>query len=309
MSKCGVCTTKISASKLRLDCADCKNEFHASCFKMSKADIECITADGLVWRCPTCSSMRRKSMRFESDAAAGNLTLDDLMKAVNEITNLQKKSEKDTNTAYETLNEKIDGNTKVLYEQNVKMDAYLKTIETLVAENTELKKKIVSLENRVEDMEQYSRNNCVEIHGIPQEPTENVVHVVKEVGKALDMNINDEMIDACHRLKKRPGAGNHQPPGIVVKFVRRIDKEEMLKKRRIKHNFSTRHMNLTMDLPVYINESLSPARRRLFVLAREVKRSKNFKYLWVRGGKVFLRREDGAPVIHVTCQADLSKLI
>lgn len=308
MSKCGVCATKISASKLKLDCVDCKNEFHASCLKMSKADVDCITADGLVWRCLPCSSTRRKSMRFESDAAEGTLTLDDLMKAVIEIRDLQKKSEKDTNVAYETLNEKIDGNTKVLNEQNAKMDEYLKTIETLMKENADLKKKIVSLESRIEDMEQYSRNNCVEIHGIPQEPTEDVVNVVKEVGKALDMKITDEMIDACHRLKKRPGAGNQQTPGIVVKFVRRIDKEELMRKRRIKHNFSTRHMNLAMDLPVFINESLSPARRRLFVLAREVKRSKNFKYLWVRGGKVFLRREDGAPVVHVTCQADLSKL-
>lgn len=247
-------------------------------------------------------------MRFESDAAAGNVSLDDIMKAVNEIKEMQKKGERDTNRAYESLNEKIDGNTKALNDQNGKIEEFIRTIEKLVTENEELKKKIVSLESRIEDMEQYSRNNCVEIHGIPQAPTEDVISVVKDVGKALDMTITDSMIDACHRLKRRPGAGAQQTPGIVVKFVRRLDKEELLKKRRIKHNFSTRHMNLSTDSPIYINESLSPARRRLFVLARDIKRSKNFKYLWVRGGKIFLRREDGAPVIHVTCQADLSKL-
>jgi len=157
-------------------------------------------------------------------------------------------------------------------------------------------------------MEQYSRSNCLEIHGIPEEKTEDVVSVVKEVGKALDMPITDTMIDACHRLGRRPGT-NSQPPAIIVKFVRRLDKEEMLRKRRVKRNLSTRHMNLTMDTPVYINESLSPMRRRLFVMAKEVKKTKNFKYLWVRNGKIFLRRQDNNPVIHVTCQADLSKLI
>ncbi|XP_046686224.1 uncharacterized protein LOC124371900 [Homalodisca vitripennis] len=171
-------------------------------------------------------------------------------------------------------------------------------MESLTLENVQLKKKVAALENRVEEMEQYSRSNCVEIHGIPEEKTENVVSVVKEVGKALDMPITDSMIDACHRLGRRSGP-NNQPAAIIVKFVRRLDKEELMKKRTVKKNFSTRHINMTTDSQIYINESLSPARRRLFVMAREAKKTKNFKYLWVRNGKILMRRDDGQPVIHV----------
>ncbi|XP_046679343.1 uncharacterized protein LOC124366786 [Homalodisca vitripennis] len=179
-------------------------------------------------------------------------------------------------------------------------------IDELAAENRNLREKVSSLEMRIDDLEQYSRVNSVEIHGILQQKNEDVVAVVKEVGKALDLEITDSMIDNCHRLGRRPGPNSPQP-GIVVKFVRRLDKEELLRKCRVKSNFSTRHMNLSMDQPIYINEALSQARRRLLAAARQVKKEKSFKYLWVRGGKLFLRKEEMAPVFQVTCQADLDR--
>ena len=66
MASCGICRKSIGASKLKLTCADCKCDFHAACFKYSKADVDCLTAEGLVWRYKDCAANRRKSKRFES---------------------------------------------------------------------------------------------------------------------------------------------------------------------------------------------------------------------------------------------------
>ncbi|KAG8313012.1 hypothetical protein J6590_010104 [Homalodisca vitripennis] len=73
---------------------------------------------------------------------------------------------------------------------------------------------------------------------------------------------------------------------------------------RAKRDFSTRHL----DLPSDVNESLSPARRRLLGMARQARKQLNYKWLWVRGGKIFLKKEDSGPVIIVQCQADLDKM-
>lgn len=307
MASCGVCVKAISSKQLKLECSDCESDFHGSCLKMSKADVDCITADGMNWRCTPCAEKRRKSLRFESVAGDGKLTLDDVMKTINEIVENQKKQEKSFNASYELIHEKLEENIKCVRDQNKSIEKCLKIIDQLVEENTSLNKKVLDLERRVDDMEQYSRVNAVEIHGIPVAQNEDVLNVVKEVGKALDMNIVDTMVDACHRLGKKPGPKG-EPPGIIVKFVRRFDKEELLRKRRVKKEFSTRHMNMNVDTPVYINESLSAARRRLVAAAREVKRERQYKYLWVRGGKIFLRKEDSAAVIKVACQADLDSL-
>lgn len=245
-------------------------------------------------------------MRFETDADEGKTTLDDLMKAIQEIRESQKAYEKGYNVAYEAMNDRLEENTSVLKMQGEKFEKYFNLIDELTTENKQLKQKIKVLEERLEDVEQYSRCNAVEIHGIVQEPNENVVDIVKCVGKALDMNISDTMIDACHRLGKKGNAVN--PPGIIVKFVRRIDKEEFLRRRRVKRTLSTRHMGRTDDRPVYVNEALSPARRKLLAMTRAVQREKNYKFLWVRNGKIFVRREENAAFTIITTQDDLSKL-
>lgn len=306
MSNCGVCMKVLKSNQTKLSCFDCKKNFHGVCLKMSKSDVDCIMSDDLVWRCDPCASTRRKSMRFDSQLAEGKLTLDDIMAAVNEIKEGQKSNEIDFNKSFDNLCKKIEENSEVIKSQTNKINEFQGIVEKLTAENRALIQKVEQLETRIEEIEQYSRSNAVEIHGVPHESTEDVVAVVQKVGEALDFNITDSMIDACHRLRRKPGTSG--PPAIIVKFVRRLDKEEMLRKRRVKNNLSTRHMNLPVDQPVFINESMSPARRRLHVAAKEIKRNKNYKYLWVRGGKIFIRKEDGSPVININSQADLGRL-
>lgn len=305
MVNCGVCVKVITSKVLKLICSDCNGEFHAACLKMSKADIECITADGLVWRCVNCASNRRKSMRLDSSVDQGNVTLDDLMTAIKEIRDSQKSCEKDYNISFETVNTKLDENTMAIKLQSEQYEKCIKVMEELLSENKQLKEKVKKLEERLEDVEQYSRSNSLEIHGIPMEKNESVLNIVKEVGRALDLDISDTMVDACHRLGNKQ---NGNPPGIIVKFVRRTDKEEFIRKRRVKRTLSTRHINRPDDRPIYVNESLTPTRRRLLAMARAARNEKNYKFLWVRNGKIFLRKEENAEVKVVSNQEDISKL-
>ncbi|XP_046687458.1 uncharacterized protein LOC124373108 [Homalodisca vitripennis] len=159
-------------------------------------------------------------------------------------------------------------------------------------------------------MEQYSRRNCLEIQGIPEEKNENVLDIVKDVGRALGMDVSEEMIDTCHRLGQKD-SGYRGPRGIIVKFVRRLDREALLQKRRErKKDFSTRHLSLDRpsDVLVYLNESLSPMRRKLLAKARMLKRDRGYKYIWLRNGNILLRKEEGSAVIQIKTQADLDKL-
>lgn len=309
MDTCNACVKTITVRQSKLTCADCGLFFHGACYNMSKAEVECFNVDGLPFRCKPCASVRRKSLKFDADLQEGKMTLEDIMEKILEIGENQKKQEGSFNTSFESLNSKLDNNTKAIEENNSSLKECMKLVEKLTEENRMLNGKVMELEKRVEEMEQYSRANTVEIQGVPMSQNEDVVDVVKEVGKALDFNIKTSMIDTCHRMGRRTGP-NNQPPGIIVKFVRRIDKEELLRKRRVKRTLSTRHMTLAepSDHPVYINEALTPTRRRLLAEARRIKREKEYKFLWVRGGKIFMRKEESASVTQITCQADLSKL-
>lgn len=87
-------------------------------------------------------------------------------------------------------------------------------------ENCHLKKKDFELEIRMMDSEQYSRRKCIKIQGVPMDPQEDVVEIVKGVGAALDITLDDNMIDNCQRLEKQ--TTERGPPGIIVKPVRRL---------------------------------------------------------------------------------------
>ncbi|KAG8299351.1 hypothetical protein J6590_103253 [Homalodisca vitripennis] len=117
-----------------------------------------------------------------------------------------------------------------------------------------------------------------------------------------------EAIDVCHRLKKRNDAD--RPAGIIAKFVRREDKLKFLEKRRVKRNLNSHDVGYTSSTanPVYVNESLSPTKRKLLAAARSVKQEKNYAYLWVRNGKVFLRKAQGDPFIIVSSMEQIEKL-
>jgi hypothetical protein len=304
MAACGICNKLFKPKQLKVNCTDCSRDFHGSCANMSKNDIEYLANENLPWRCDPCAASRRSSLRLETQVTEGNITLEDVMKAINDLKKQQTNTIKEFNTSYETLNEKIDINTAAVKKQTETMESYLKQIEQLQNENKHLKEKVKLLEDRLDESEQYSRRNCVEIQGVAVQDN-SVLGTVKSVGSALGMDITDSMIDACHTLPRKPDSSS--PPGIIVKFVRRLDAECLLSKKREKKDLSTRHLGLSNDHPIYINESLSPARRRLLALARQARRKHGYKWLWVRGGKIFIRKDDNGPVTVVKSQADLDE--
>lgn len=120
---------------------------------------------------------------------------------------------------------------------------------------------------------------------------------VKDVGQALGMQIKKSRVDAYLKIGKK--SENAGLPAIIIKFVQRIDAKTMLAKRREKWQLSTRHLNKPNDTPIYIIKSLTQNKRILLRGALAVKREKDYKWVWVRSVKVYMRNEDQSPVKNV----------
>lgn len=105
--------------------------------------------------------------------------------------------------------ERTDGRLTALLEellrkvevQSQKLANYEKNVEAVQQENVCLRSKVSSLQAQLDDVEQYSRMNSLEINGIPEENNENMVDIIRMVGKVLGIEIEEEHIDACHRLE------------------------------------------------------------------------------------------------------------
>lgn len=310
--KCKSCQKSIGARNLKIKCNDCDSLFHAACVKLTKEDLEYFQSEESYWRCDGCTKEKRKSMRVDSELNKSSPNLSDVMEMLTVIREENKKQNKELEAelgkSVNMCHENIEDLKHTIEIQTEAINRYEKKVDELLGENAMLKKQIKVLEIGLDESEQYSRTNCIDINGVPDKENENVLDEVKKVGVALGINITDDMVDACHRLGKKREDGN--PRGIVVKFTRRVVKEEILQKRRVKRNLNTTHIG-EKNSPgevIYINESLTKVRRELHKEVRALKKKKGFSFVWVRNGKILVRPTEGARVIAVTTMEDLEKL-
>lgn len=95
-----------------------------------------------------------------------------------------------------------------------------------------------------------------------------------------------------------------------MKFTRRDVKEKVPNNRKIKSKFNKHDLNLKKSPAevVYINESLSPNRRKILNTARALKKEKGYTFVWVKIGRIFRRKNEGNPVIVVTSMDQIAGL-
>ena len=90
----------------------------------------------------------------------------------------------------------------------------------------EQEEEILQLYDLQDSLEQYTRKNSLEIHGIPENVYSSTEEAVLEVAKALDVEVRPDDIEISHHLKGEVGA---KP--IIVKFVSNKKKAELYKER------------------------------------------------------------------------------
>ena len=113
----------------------------------------------------------------------------------------------------------------------IEMRIEKKVNEKLKKAHKKMKENTKNLEEKLEELSQYSRRNCLLIHGIKKEKNENTNEVVKDFfGKYLKIHINDHDVDRTHRLVSKP-TGNtlskerQRIAPIIVKFTRHDQKQ------------------------------------------------------------------------------------
>ena len=75
----------------------------------------------------------------------------------------------------------------------------------------------------VDRLEQYSRHNCLLVHGIMEETVEDTdKKIINTLQQSMDETIKPEDIDRSHRLSKLKSSKNAKPHLITVTVMRYI---------------------------------------------------------------------------------------
>jgi hypothetical protein len=186
----------------------------------------------------------------------------------------------------------VDAENKLLKEEN----------NRIILQNDDLKTKINTSNEQIDNIEQYLRVNNIEIVGIPT--IENAVEeerVILQVLNSLeDITVTANDIDICHPIPTRRTDGKSVH---IVKFISRKMKIDILAEKKRARGFSYH------GSPIFINEHLAPNNRKLFADASTKKRELEYKYLWTRNGFVHMRKSDTSPIIFINNGETLNNLI
>ena len=205
--------------------------------------------------------------------------------------------------------EEVMAKFKVHDEERMKLQEENKILKSAlhVAEG-----QLCQIQNTLNDLEQYSRRECLEIQGIPASEdsvNESTNDIVCKIGKLMGVEIAPEDISVSHRLPiNKRYKGKRSTQAIIVKFVRRDVKEAVFRSRNKLKNKSTHDIGYRVSSFIYINESLTEKNKDLLRYCLKAKNELNYKFLWTSNGRIFLRRDEGSTSIHIKNKEELSKL-
>ncbi|KAI4463406.1 l1 transposable element-related [Holotrichia oblita] len=200
----------------------CSGLFHPNCVDVPPDNVRYLSLSGVSWKCP---GYRGCNYDFTSGGdegpeigTTGGSKMDEILKSIQLMRTDVKQLKSDYGNILKSVqfcSDKISDFEASLKSVNEKV----KVIDKLSADNQLLRAQISSANEKIEDLEQYSRLNNLEIQGVPESTNENVLNVVNSIVTFLKVPFTENDIDAVHRVPVPPNKPREITKNIVVKFV------------------------------------------------------------------------------------------
>lgn len=330
---CLSCLKPVASDALSLKCFECYNVYHVGkCSGVTKNALKAMSPeDRTEWQCQTCKihTQRQSTPPGSSGQSSGGLahdlrferllkqneSINQKMTAVlNRMDAMEKSLESQTGKSdalmYKLENQRktIDGIETAMDAQSAWQDELIAKLESQNAAICDLKHKVSELEGAiakrdveicqlkvaVDNAEQYSRRQNIEIHGVSQQPNENLLDILNHISSKLVLpKLTLQDVEAAHRLKTKEG----KTAPILVRFRDRNTRDSWAKKRSTLRNER-----------IYINENLTRTLNNLLWETKRYAKDKGYTFTWIRNGKIFVRQKEGSAVIHIESERDLVKI-
>ena len=148
---------------------------------------------------------------------------------------------------------------------------------------------------KLNGIDQYSRRQNLELHGVPQTSNENVVDIVVKIGKVLGVDTNQNDISTAHRLPQKPNSNQRgepeeppPPPDYIARFIKQDLRNFIYRKRAAAKDIASKDFLVASMQRLYINENLTQSGKRLQWQTKQAARTKDNSYIWTQNGKIFV---------------------
>lgn len=341
--KCAGCPELLKGIAL-LQCCRCVDKYHYSCINLTKENYQSLTKENKEsWSCPSCRCKEPK--KGNSNTPVRSTPVAPTASKYENVTLRSKPSSTSTCSCptaeiireiiREELDRKFSGQITEIKDKLLKLDESIKVfnfefakvksecesqkvdISQLQSDNEHLRATTAELALRLNQAEQLSRSCNLELQCVPEHHSENLYSTVQQLAKVIKCPLADSDLQYCTRIAKL-NSNSPRPRSILVKFSSRRLRDTFLA-GAIKFNRSnpsdklnTSHLGMghsgNKKSPVYVCEHLTLDTKQLHAEARIKAKQLNFRYCWVRDGKVFLRKTESSNYILIKNRSVLNSL-
>ena len=123
-----------------------------------------------------------------------------------------------------------------------------------------LEKKVISLQENSNSLEQYDRSNSLEITGnLDNVENQNLEKKIIEILDKIDINTSSQYTEVCHRIGKLKNFSKT----TIVRFVNGKHAKKALVNRKGLKNIDRTSIGLEKLQSIFINEKLTPTNNKI----------------------------------------------
>lgn len=198
--------------------------------------------------------------------------------------------------------DELKKNLKGLYDNQEVMDKSLCKVQK---DNKKLKKEVLELTEKVDSLERGALECSMNFYPLVETKDENLKKIVQLVCLSAGVDLKDEEIHTLYRRKRRK---NGNPGDVVLKCSSVVLRDRIIdgvKKKKVMHT----DINIKCQFGrIYGNEELTTTAKDIYYAALKLKKDLQWKYLWVKGGKIYLRKHEGGAVMRLESLEILEKI-
>ncbi|XP_052753741.1 uncharacterized protein LOC128201282 [Galleria mellonella] len=324
MFPCARCNLQSTDGTL---CSVCKRRFDFPCAGITESGYRKLGERRHFWRCTECktNTPSAPSSRAQSPSVPSIETLHEELKKISlqlsplasliadvktiksDVTNLQNdvKVIKSDVTSLQKSIEMAHESIKDYSTTINSLETRLRVVEDKTEYISKLEADITRINQLLNDKEQWSRANNVEIRGVPQKNNENLFDIAMKIGNVADYEINKCDINFITRV---PSRQNNGPKSIVMALNNRYIKDNYVAAvRRMKH-LNLNSLGFAGDGRFYVGDHLTVENKQLLSKTKSIAHDKKFQYVWVKHSKIMVRKSPTSPIIVIKSAGDLLKL-
>lgn len=330
-----------------VNCSVCKGILHYGCAGIAETTYRKMTSDKKAnWRCVSCragnnlatdvvpAETQHPQDPSSAPAASGASSAElqqgfaSILKEIHDFRDEFRLIKTDLVTCKDGIQEintklnEMESRVSFVEDSVSQMKEKTELVAKLQSDLNTATKMITTLQQEFDAREQYSRINNIEISGLPFKKGENLNSILHDMYTVVGLTFEAHHIDSIQRVRRfqtaddneggdndRGRSSKNREPAVIVKFTRRIYKDQLLSAVRARKGITTSSIGLNGPaLNLYLGDHLTPASKMLLKRARDLKRDNKLAYLWIRDCKILARKTETSKVMVINNNFDFNKI-